>query len=265
MRIEVPSKNYMNELSKILSKAGIMNRPKEELDWEIKNFISLKNKFKELRNLKIDAVSEALDEFENAYKELVKKLREKGLSFKELNDDPMTIHVLETLEENDCLELSEDKLKLKNEIPLDELVVEIEIPVEDVIEEIEAIERAGGKLVTEVKLLKRYYIEVMEVDIEAIGKALEMAEEYTDEDVILEASIAGIAKSALSEVILSLIKDIRRKDELVEILLSLEPVEIEGEKGSLRIYFEEDAIEDLLKELQTLGYLKVKGNRIWFY
>ncbi|HII61168.1 hypothetical protein [Pyrococcus horikoshii] len=266
MRIEVPSKEYLSELSKRLSKAGIMNKPKEELDWEINHMISLRKKFNELKNLKIESILERLSQFENVYSEIMGKLRTRELNLEEISDEPLVIEVLEALVENNCVEFSDDgKIKLLRDVPLEELEIELSVPADEVLEDLENLERVGGKLVTEVKLLKRYYVEIMEVELEAIQRALDIAEEYVDEEALLESAIAGIAKSALSQLILSLVKDIRKKDELIDLLLSSEPIEIGGEHGDLRIYFEEEALEDLLKELQTLGYLKVKGNRIWFY
>lgn len=45
--------------------------------------------------------------------------------------------------------------------------------------------------------------------------------------------------------------------------MEIEPITVEAEGDRVNIYYDEDAIEDFLKTLQTLGYLKVKGNRIW--
>ena len=266
MRIEVPSKEYMNELSRLLSKAGIMNKTKEEVEWEVSHVVSIRKKFSEFREVEVEEVRTKLDEIKSVFSSLIHKLTEREISFEELIDDPSVIEILEALEKAEAIEITDDgKIKLIKNIPLEELEIEIELPIEEVWDKVEELEKAGGKLVTEVKFVKRYYVEIMEVELEAIQKALEIAEEYTEEESLLEATISGIAKSALAQVILALVKEIRKKDELLEVLLSMEPINFEGEKATMRIYFEEDAIEDLLKELQTLGYLKVKGNRIWFY
>ncbi|MFA4662752.1 hypothetical protein QDY65_05950 [Pyrococcus kukulkanii] len=266
MRIEVPSREYMSELSRVLSKAGIMNKTKEELAWEISHVVSIKKKFSEFGGISVEEVRTRLEEIESVFNSLMEKLKERELSFEELIDDPTVVEVLEALEKAGAIEVIEDeKIKLVKEVPLEELEIEVDLPIEEVWDKIEELEEAGGKLVTEVKLVKRYYVEIMEVELEAIQKALEIAEEYTDEESLLESTISGLAKSALAQVILALVKEIRRKDELLDVLLSMEPINFEGDKATMRIYFDEDAVEDLLKELQTLGYLKVKGNRIWFY
>ncbi|ASJ15904.1 hypothetical protein A3L04_01855 [Thermococcus chitonophagus] len=266
MRVEVPSREYMNELSRVLSKAGIMNKTKEELGWEISHVVSIKKKFSEFGGISVEEVRTRLEEIESVFNSLMEKLKERELSFEELIDDPTVVEVLEALEKAGAIEITGDeKIKLVKEVPLEELEIEVDLPIEEVWDKIEELEEAGGKLVTEVKLVKRYYVEIMEVELEAIQKALEIAEEYTDEESLLESTISGVAKSALAQVILALVKEIRRKDELLDVLLSMEPINFEGDKATMRIYFDEDAIEDLLKELQTLGYLKVKGNRIWFY
>ncbi|CUX77146.1 hypothetical protein CHITON_0367 [Thermococcus chitonophagus] len=228
--------------------------------------VSIKKKFSEFGGISVEEVRTRLEEIESVFNSLMEKLKERELSFEELIDDPTVVEVLEALEKAGAIEITGDeKIKLVKEVPLEELEIEVDLPIEEVWDKIEELEEAGGKLVTEVKLVKRYYVEIMEVELEAIQKALEIAEEYTDEESLLESTISGVAKSALAQVILALVKEIRRKDELLDVLLSMEPINFEGDKATMRIYFDEDAIEDLLKELQTLGYLKVKGNRIWFY
>ncbi|WP_430515211.1 hypothetical protein [Pyrococcus woesei] len=263
MRIEVPSRDHMNELSKALSKAGIMNRPKEEMDIAISNSIVFKDKFSKLMELPFEEVRERLRELESLYKVFIEMLKEKELSFEEIDEE--YVEILEALENANAIEIVGEKLKLAKDVPLEDLEFEVSIPLEDIYERVEEFEKAGGKLVTEVLLSKKYYVEVMEVDFEAIQKALEIAEDYTEDDIITKATLEGLARSTLAELILNIAKEVNRKNELLDILLALEPVSLEGEKSEMRIYFERDAVEDFLKELQTLGYIKVKGNRIWFY
>ncbi|AFK21905.1 hypothetical protein [Pyrococcus sp. ST04] len=267
MRIMVSSRNYMNELSKLLSKAGIMNKTREELDWEIRHAISIKKKFSELKKIEIAEVKEKVREFEAVYSSIMKKLEKGNISFEDIvDDDIVAIEVLEALEKAGGIEVEDSgKIKLVKRVPLDDLVLEIILPLEDVIDKLEELEEVGGKIITEVAIVKKYYVEVMEVELEAIQKAIEIAEDYADEEVIFDATVGGVAKSALANVILDLVKNVRKKDELIEVLSALEPITLPGDKGEMRIYYDEDAIEDILKELQTLGYLKVKGNRIWFY
>ncbi|WP_048146508.1 hypothetical protein [Pyrococcus abyssi] len=266
MRIEVISKDAMNELSRVLSKAGIMNRTREELDWVAEHKISLRRKLKELKSIKIGAVKDRASELESTLRFLIEKLKDGEITLDDIGDDPELIEALESLERGGYLKVEDNSIRLQKDVDsVEDIEVEVLIPVEEVADYLEELESLGAKVITEVFFVKRYYVEVMEVELEAIQKALEIAEEYADEEDILESSIAGISKSLLSKVILELVKDIRRKNELVEMLMNMEPIELEGDKGSLRIYFEEDVLEEILKELQTLGYLKVKGNRIWFY
>lgn len=102
-----------------------------------------------------------------------------------------------------------------------------------------------------------------EVDRELLENALEIAEEYATEESLVEATFDAIARSVLAEKILELAEKHRRKNELIEALMEIEPITVEAEGDRVNIYYDEDAIEDFLKTLQTLGYLKVKGNRIW--
>ncbi|HDZ36279.1 MAG TPA: hypothetical protein ENH81_05155, partial [Thermococcus sp.] len=89
------------------------------------------------------------------------------------------------------------------------------------------------------------------------------AEEYATEESLVEAMFDGIARSVLADTIMELAEKHRRKNELIEAIMEREPIVVEGERERVNIYFDEDAVEDFLKELQSLGYLKVKGNRIW--
>lgn len=253
----------MNELSKALSKAGIMNRPKEEMNIEISNLIVFKDTFSKLTEVPFEEVRKRLGEVERIYRTFIKMLKEKELSFEEIDEE--YVEILEALENANAIEIIGDKLKLVKDVSLEDLEFEVSIPLEEIYERVEEFEKAGGKLVTEVILSKKYYVEVMEVDLEAIQKALEIAENYAEEHVITRAALEGLARSTLAELILNMANEVNRKNELIDILLALEPVSLEGEKSEMRVYFERDAIEDFLKELQTLGYIKVKGNRIWFY
>jgi len=47
--------------------------------------------------------------------------------------------------------------------------------------------------------------------------------------------------------------------------MAREPLEVESGVGTVQVYFDEDAVEGFIRELQSLGYLKVKGNRVWVY
>ncbi|AEH23785.1 hypothetical protein [Pyrococcus yayanosii] len=265
MRFEVLTKDDMNELSRLLSKAGIMNRTREELGWELSHTVVIRGKFGELRKIDIEPVRQRLGEIEATFRSLIKEIKE-GKEIEELLDDTndAKVEVFSALVEAGFLDIGEC-VKLKKEPALEELKIELRFPMEDVIEYVEDLEKHGAKLVTEIALIKRYYVEVMEIEEEAIAKAIEIAGEYATEESLVEAMFSGLAKSALAKRMLELVEDIRRKDELIEIMMEQEPIILRGKDVELAVYYEEDAIEDLLKELQTLGYLKVKGNRVWPY
>ncbi|AIF69976.1 hypothetical protein PAP_07935 [Palaeococcus pacificus DY20341] len=272
MKFEVLSKEEMQELSKELSKAGIMNKTKEELGYSLEHRILIKGKFEELKkkikDMEVEVLHELLEEVENAYNNAVLgwEVGEKK-KVDELFDEAKLgmLIVLTALVEGGYLEESEEGLVLKEKPELSELELELRIPIDevaDVLEELE--ERLNAKLLTEFTLERKYYVEVLEVEKELIQEALEIAEEYATEESLADAMFVGIAKSTLADIILELVKKNNKKKELIETLLAEEPITIEGKREKVNIYFEEDALEDFLKELQTLGYIKVKGNKIWW-
>ncbi|NJE05204.1 hypothetical protein E3E36_03400 [Thermococcus sp. M36] len=269
MRLEVLSREDMNSLSRELSRAGIMNRTREEVYPEVSHYIILKGTYAELleRAEEIPPVEESLEELKSSYEDMMGDWEIGGRkSLEELFDESdleKLILVTALIEAGAAVE-EDGTLVLKEKPPLDMLRVELRFPIEEVEEYLEDIEKLfETSMVTEYTLEKRYYVEVMEVDRELVEAALEIAEGYATEESMVEAMFDGIARSVLADVILELAGKHRRKNELIEALLEREPIVVEGEHERLNIYFDEEAIEDFLKELQTLGYLKVKGNRIW--
>ena len=269
MRFEVLSKRDMIELSKEFSKAGIMNKTKEELEWEIEHFIMIKGKYSELvaKSEDFDVIDEKLGEIQRVFERLMEKWQvgeEKGIN--ELFDevDINRLVVLSALIEGGYV-VGEEKLKLMKKPKLDDLIIELRFQIDEVEEFLDELEeKLDAKLITEFAFVKKYYVEVLEVEKNLIQEALEIAEEYATEESLVDAMFVGVAKSALAEIILNLVKQRNKKNELIEALLEREPISIEGKREKINIYFDEEALEDILKELQSLGYIKVKGNRIWW-
>jgi hypothetical protein len=174
------------------------------------------------------------------------------------------LSVVSALVEAGAIEEKEGGFLLKERIPLDTLSLELRFPIEEIREELDELEkRLNATLVTEYTLEKRYYVEVLEVERELIETALEVAEDYVTDESYVEAMFDGVARSVLAEKIMELAEKYRRKNELIEAIMELEPITVEGRNERINIYYDEEAVEDFLKTLQTLGYLKVKGNRIW--
>ncbi|AEK73714.1 hypothetical protein GQS_09100 [Thermococcus sp. 4557] len=269
MRLEVLSREDMNALSRELSRAGIMNRTREEVSPQISHYVVIEGTYAELLEKAegIEPVEAALDELRLAYEEITRdwKVGEKK-SLERLFDesDLGKLIVVTALMEAGAVAEEDGTLVLNETVPLDVLKVELRFPIDDIEEYLEDIEeRFKTGMVTEYTLEKRYFVEVMEVDRELVEAALEIAEEYATEESVVEAMFDGIARSVLADVILELAERHRRKNELMEAIMEREPIVVEGERERVNIYFDEDAVEDFLKELQSLGYLKVKGNRIW--
>jgi len=269
LRLEVLSKDDMNALSRELSRAGIMNRTREEVTPEISHYVVVKGTYAELveKAEGIGPLQESLDELEFAFGEIISDWEVgEGKALDGLFDesDLGRLPVLTALIESGAVVEEDGKLVLMEKPVLDGLRVELRFPIDEIEEYLEELEkRFETGMITEYTMEKRYFVEVMEVEGGLVEAALEIAEEYATEESIVEAMFDGIARSVLADVILELAEKHRRKNDLIKALLEREPIVVEGERERLNIYFDEEAIEDFLKELQTLGYLKVKGNRIW--
>ncbi|WP_209475536.1 hypothetical protein [Thermococcus stetteri] len=268
MRLEVLSREDMNELSRTLSRAGIMNRPVEETRPEIEHYLVVRGRYSKLVELspKAPVLGEELDAIQLAYEELLREWdvgQERSLS--ELFEEPdlSKLSLITALIEEGAIDEHDGVLILREKPPLDNLELELRFPIEEVEEELEEIEDLGTTLITEYTLSKHYYVEVLEVDRELLENALEIAKDYATEESIVEATFDAVARSVLAEKILELAEKHRKKNELIEALMEAEPITVETDGDRVNVYYDEDAIEDFLKTLQTLGYLKVKGNRIW--
>lgn len=273
MRFEVLNKESMEELSKELSKAGIMNKTKEEFSWDIEHFILIKGKYGELKE-KVKKISEReviegkLEEIERAFNALLSEwnVNESKNIEEVFNEvDINRLILLTALIDSGAIEEEDGKLKLLKKPELDNLEIEIRFPIDDVEEILDEIEeKIGSQLVSEVAFLRRYFVEVLEVEKELIHRALEIAEEYVTDESLVKAMFVGIAKSVLADVIMELVKQKRKKNELIEAILEREPIIVEGKKEKINIYYDEEALEDFLKELQSLGYIKIKGNKVFW-
>ncbi len=273
MRLEVLSREDMNELSRKLSRAGIMNRPVEETKPEIEHYLIVRGKYSKLVELSPKAPilgGEELEAIQLAYEELMRDWevgQEKPLSelFGEPDLSKLSL-ITALIGEGAVEERDGGVLVLRNKPPpLDNLELELRFPIDELEEELDELDNLNATLITEYTLSKHYYVEVLEVDRELLENALEIAEEYTTDESLVEATFDAIARSVLAEKILELAEKHRRKNELVEALMEIEPITVETDGGDrVNIYYDEDTVEDFLKTLQTLGYLKVKGgNRIW--
>ncbi|MDK2915369.1 MAG: hypothetical protein PWQ79_2284 [Thermococcaceae archaeon] len=269
MRLEVLSKDDMNTLSRELSRAGVMNRTKEETSSTLVHYIVIRGKYLDLAEKAsgIPILEDALEEVRATFEELLEEWEpgsEKDLTEIFGESDLIRLLLVTAMLEAGFVREEEGRLVLMERPTLEELPIELRFPIEELEEDLEKVEDAfQPKMITEFTLEKRYYVEVMEVERELIETALEIAEEYATEESLVEAMFEGISKSVLAETILKLAKEYRRKNELIEAIMSMEPITVETERERINIYFDEEALEDFLKDLQTLGYLKVKGNRVW--
>ncbi len=269
MRLEVLSRDDMNALSRELSRAGIMNRTREEVSPEVSHYVVVRGTYAELleKSDGIEPIEESLAAIGEFYGSLMDGWEpgsERDLNALLDESDIEGLAVVTALLSAGAVGEEGGRLTLLEKPPLDSLEFELRFPVEEVEEYLDYIEeRFGAGMVTEYTLSKSYYVEVLEVDGELIDAALEIAKDYATEESVVEATFDGIARSVLAQVILELAGKYRRKNELIEALMEREPITVGDGDERVNIYYDEDAIEDFLKTLQTLGYLKVKGNRIW--
>ncbi|ASI98896.1 hypothetical protein A3L02_04640 [Thermococcus celer Vu 13 = JCM 8558] len=269
MRFEVLRKEDMNALSRELSRAGIMNRTREEVTPDISHYVVVEGTYAELveKAAGIGPLGENLDELKLSFQEIMENWepgQEKELDELLDESDLGRLLVLKALMESGQVVEEDGKLVLVKEPVLDNLKVELRFPIEVVEEYIEELEKHfETRMITEYVMEKRYFVEVVEVDRELIETALEIAGEYATEESVTEAMFDGIARSVLAGVVVKLAEKHGKKKELIEALLEREPIVVESGGGRLNVYFDEDAVEDFLKELQRLGYLKIKGNRVW--
>jgi hypothetical protein len=269
MKFEVTSRDSMNELSRELSRAGIMNRKGELVRKDTSHYLVVKDKYRELLKKagEIEPVEETLSELRELYEEIVSPMEigEEKPAEEFLGEGEIERLILFTaLKEAGAIKEESGIVKLLRKPKLEELQVELRFQIDDVEEYLDEIEeRFAPRMVSEVSFTKVYYVEVLEVDRELIEAALEIAEDYCTEESYVDAMFTGIARSILAETVLELAERYRKKDELIDALLSREPLFVEGEDETVYVYFDEESIESFLKELQSLGYIKVKGNRIW--
>ncbi len=269
LRFEVLSKEDMNTLSRELSRAGVMNRTKEEVRPDVAHYTIISGTYAELleRAEGIEPVAESLEELKAAFDDLLsywKPSAEKRVE--ELFDESEhgKFMLMMALLESGAVVENDGKLILREVPSLDSLRLELRFPIEEMEEYLEAVEeRFNVGMITEFTLAKHYYVEVMEVDRELIESALRIAEDRATEESIVDTMFEGIARSVLADTILEMAREHRKKNELLEALMEREPIVLDGKNERINVYFDEDSIEDFLKELQTLGYIKVKGNRIW--
>ncbi|ASJ01330.1 hypothetical protein [Thermococcus gorgonarius] len=269
MKFEVVDKDTMNKLSRELSRAGIMNRKYESVDYDIDHYLMIREKYSELlkKSGEIDIIEDTLSNLRQLYDELIEKVQDTmELSIEEFLGDGESerLILLTALIEDKIAEERDGKIVFKKIVPLEDLTIELRFSLDEVEEWLEEIEkRFKTTMTTEVSIVKRYYVEVIEVDRELINLALKIAEEYSTEESYLKAMFTGIARAMLAETVLQTAEKVRKKDKLIESLLEREPIVLENEGEKVYVYFDEESLESFLKELQTLGYLKIKGNRIW--
>lgn len=251
MRFRVKSREAMRELSKELSKVGIMNRTEERLEKDVEIYVVLRGSIKDIER----------EADEKGYPDIATLLNGaighyELLQIGEEVKLPEDEAVFETLRENGLLD---ENNRLTKKPPASRITWVLPVPIELV----DPDDFEDSEMLTRVVFRMAHYVEVLEVDGELVERALEIAEGYVDEDELEEATLVGLAESVLAETVMESLREDNRKDALIARVMESVPIRLEDE-DELRVEIDEESLEEFLKHLQRLGYLKVKGNKIWW-
>jgi len=171
MRFEVLSREDMNALSRELSRAGVMNSRLEVDDEEVFHQAVLRGTYRELLNsCNVPAVEESLERIRETYDEMMEGWEVgQDRSVEELfeESDLEKLVIVTALMEMGAVKEDSGGLKLVKKVPLDDVELELRFPLEEVYTEDE--EMRCFKIVTEVSLVKRYYVKILEVDRDSRG------------------------------------------------------------------------------------------------
>ena len=186
MRFEVLSKEDMNDLSRQLSRAGIMNKKIEEVNREVLHYLVIEGKYGELlKNAEgIRIIEESLRSIKKTYDSIIKPLKvEAEIPIEKfLENSEEDLALLTALIEAGALKEENGRLRITSKPPLGDLKIELKFPIEELGDYLDSLEeRFKVKMVSEISMVKSYYVEVLEVDRELIEAALEIGKDYATE------------------------------------------------------------------------------------
>jgi len=98
---------------------------------------------------------------------------------------------------------------------------------------LESIEKIAKQFAF-VDLIPEYEIEIKELEIEKINRALHIAAKYFEEDIVMGVYFALISQGIVANELLNAVaSDKVPKDELLKAFLKAMPMEIPTEKGRM--------------------------------
>lgn len=170
--------------------------------------------------------------------------------------------VLDQLFKNDAVAVEGNRAKLKDGIDVTKLKFQFRFPYQ-IAKNLEKIEQIAKQFAF-VDLVPEYEIEIRELEIEKINRAMHIAAKYFEEEMIMGAYFALISRGIVAGEILNAIGNEKvPKDELARAFLKAMPMEIPTEKGTMVINVtNERAFEEILKMLEKEGRIDIKGGKI---
>jgi len=170
--------------------------------------------------------------------------------------------VLDQLFRNDAIVVEENKAKLKEDIDITKLRFQFRFPYQ-IAKNLESIEKIAKQFAF-VDLIPEYEIEIKELEIEKINRALHIAAKYFEEDMVMGVYFALISQGIVANELLNAVaSDKVPKDELLKAFLKAMPMEIPTEKGRMIINVTHaKALEEIFRMLEKEGRIDIKGGKI---
>ncbi|WP_042701485.1 hypothetical protein [Thermococcus sp. PK] len=170
--------------------------------------------------------------------------------------------VLDQLFKNDAVAVEGNRAKLKDGIDVTKLKFQFRFPYQ-IAKNLEKIEQIAKQFAF-VDLVPEYEIEIRELEIGKINRAMHIAAKYFEEEMVMGVYFALISRGIVAGEILNAIGNEKvPKDELARAFLKAMPMEIPTEKGTMVINVtNERAFEEILKMLEKEGRIDIKGGKI---
>ncbi|WP_456394198.1 hypothetical protein [Thermococcus sp.] len=168
--------------------------------------------------------------------------------------------ILDQLARNGALDLG-DVIRLKEGIDVSKLRFQFKFPFE-LAGNPEEIEKTAKQFAF-VDLIMEYEIEIKEISIERINRAVQIAGKYFDEEELLEAYFALISRGIVAnEILKALGKERFSVDDIVRSFMHSAPLEIPTERGTLVIVYTEEAVREILRLLEKDKYVDIKAGKV---
>ncbi|NJE08623.1 hypothetical protein E3E31_08840 [Thermococcus sp. M39] len=169
--------------------------------------------------------------------------------------------IIDQLMRNSALDIKENKVKLKDGVDVTKLKFQFRFPY-DLAKQLDVVEKIAKQFAF-IDLVSEWEIEIKELEIEKINRAMQIASKYFPENDVMNVYFALIGKAILTNEILKALGNEKIPlNALIEGFLKAFPLEISTEKGIMVINATEKSIYGILRELEKSGYIDIKGNKV---